>query len=125
LKHRAFIPDIDERVETMEVPCVTFESLCRKHGLEDLDVLQIDTEGYDFEIIRSIDLGRYAPLMLIYEDMHLDADTRVACTELLAGYGYEGVPNGLDVLCLRVPALTARDEGLRRAFRRARRRAAA
>ena len=121
LKHRQFIPDIDDRIQAMDVPCLTFDSLCRKHGLETVDVVQIDTEGYDFEIIRTIDFDRHAPLMLIYEDMHLDAATRAACTAHLARHGYRGVQNGMDVLCLRMPALTGRDRQVRRAFRLARR----
>ena len=33
LAHRRFIPDIDSRVVETEVPCVTFETLCRRNGV--------------------------------------------------------------------------------------------
>jgi FkbM family methyltransferase len=45
-------PDLDDRIVTTEVPCLSFESLCRRHHVERLDLLVVDTEGYDFEILK-------------------------------------------------------------------------
>lgn len=38
-----------------EVPCVTLNSLARKHSLEHIDFLSIDTEGGELEILEAVD----------------------------------------------------------------------
>src|SRR5260370_28265805 len=59
-----WIPDIEDRVSTMEVPCVTFAGLCDRYGVGHIDLVQIDTEGYDYEIIKLIDLDRLQPKII-------------------------------------------------------------
>jgi len=43
---------------SIEAPSMTFEKLCDKYRLTDIQFLQIDTEGYDSEIIKSIDFSK-------------------------------------------------------------------
>jgi FkbM family methyltransferase len=101
LTHRDEIPDIDRRIMEAEVPSLTFESLCRRHSVERLDLILIDTEGYDFQIIRTIDLDRHRPRLLIYEHFHLGPDDRTACRRHLEGFGYATMEEGFDTFCLR------------------------
>jgi FkbM family methyltransferase len=51
--HARDIPDVDRRVVQTEVPVLALESLCRRHEVERMDLLVIDTEGYDHEILKS------------------------------------------------------------------------
>jgi FkbM family methyltransferase len=44
------------------VQCWTFDELLG-HGLEHVDLLQIDAEGYDYEILRTIDFSRLRPAL--------------------------------------------------------------
>ncbi len=53
-----------------------------------IDLLQIDAEGMDYRIIRSIDFQRIRPAVIRYEHMVLRERDRNACLELLAGHGY-------------------------------------
>ena len=46
LGHGRRIPDIERLLVTTEVPCLTFASLCETHGVDKVDLLLIDTEGY-------------------------------------------------------------------------------
>jgi FkbM family methyltransferase len=107
LSHREHIPDIEERLQEAPVPCLTFEALCRKHGLERLDLVHVDTEGYDFEIIKLIDLDRWAPTVLLFEHKHLSPEDRAACVAHLEGHGYDLLADDTDTLCLRRAALDA------------------
>jgi len=50
------------------VPSLTFMDLLSKHGIRSVDVLCIDAEGYDGEIVESIDFGKCRPLVIIYEE---------------------------------------------------------
>jgi len=100
LMHRPHIPDIDDRIVSVEVPCVTFESLCARHGIDRLDLILIDTEGYDWEIIRRIDLATWKPRLLVYEHYHLDQADREACRAHLSEAGYQLLEEHFDTFCL-------------------------
>jgi len=56
-----------------EVNCSTIERLLQKHHFEYLDLLQIDTEGYDFEIIKTIDFNTLKPKIISFESEHLSS----------------------------------------------------
>lgn len=116
-KHRRAIPDFDSRLRVLEVECVTFEALCRKHGLERVDLIQIDTEGHDFEILKLVDLPRLKPRLLMYEHLHLDDATRRACSGHLARHGYEQLADAANTVCLRVAGAVPRDGRLLRVWR--------
>jgi FkbM family methyltransferase len=102
LKHINFIPDIEDRLVCTNVDCITFEELCRRNEVESLDILQIDTEGYDFEIIKMIDFERLAPTLLIYEHHHFDEETDRECRQFLRGKCYDLFKEGMDTWCLKV-----------------------
>jgi FkbM family methyltransferase len=100
LGHRGFIPDVEERLVEASVPCLTFESLCGKHLVEQLDLLLIDVEGYDAEIVRTIDLTRRHPRLLVYEHYHLSEADRHECVRIVEAAGYETLAEGFDTWCL-------------------------
>ncbi len=100
--HAAHIPDIESRIVSSEVTALTFESLCRRNRVERVDLLLIDTEGHDWQILRSIDLDRHRPRLVIYEHYHLSARDRAAAREHLARHGYETMEEGFDTFCLDV-----------------------
>jgi FkbM family methyltransferase len=117
LSHVTVIPDVADRMATLEVPCWTFETLCQNMDLGRIDVIQIDTEGYDFEVIKLVDLQRHVPLLVMYESLHLSAADRAACTSLLEAHGYQSLCDGMDTVCLRT-ALFEQSPRLRRLWRR-------
>jgi len=51
---------------------ITFNTLCEQHGVTEIDYLQIDTEGFDSEIIRMIDLTKYRIRVIRYEEWGFD-----------------------------------------------------
>jgi FkbM family methyltransferase len=112
--HTRDIPDVEHRIVQTDVPVLTFESLCRRHDVERMDLLVIDTEGYDHEILKTIELERHHPRLVIYEHYHLPAAGRPACRELLRDAGYETMEEGFDTYCLD----TGTDDGLTREWRR-------
>lgn len=50
------------------VPGMRFMTLCEKHGITDINYLQIDTEGYDAEIIKMIDFSKVNIDVIVYEN---------------------------------------------------------
>jgi FkbM family methyltransferase len=73
LKHDGFIPHIADYIEQTKVPCITFDTLFQKIPLPRVDLLQVDTEGYDAEILRLFDIKRRRPRIIQFEHRHLSA----------------------------------------------------
>ncbi|HET9733607.1 MAG TPA: FkbM family methyltransferase [Acidimicrobiales bacterium] len=117
LKHSEFIPDIAERISSVEVPCSTFESICARHSVARIDLIQIDTEGYDFEVIKLIDLERYRPKLVMFEHLHLGPDDLQSCLGRLRSNGYEDLSDTMDTVCLRVDDLGPEQRSLLRLWR--------
>lgn len=65
------IDKVDEMIITVDVPVLTIESLIKKLDAKNIDIITIDTEGYDFEIIKTIDFKFIKPLIILYEHRHL------------------------------------------------------
>ena len=116
LAHRRHIPDIGERIVRSEVPCLAFESLCRRHDVTTVDLLVVDAEGYDAEILRHIDFSARRPRLVVYEHFHLEPDDRSACRSALEYHGYETMEEGFDTWCL----IASPDDDLTRLWRRLR-----
>ena len=116
LRHLRDIPDLERRLVRQTVPCLTFESLCREYGVDRLDLVLSDTEGYDAQIVRGIDLSRHHPRLLIYEHYHLPADERAACRAHVERCDYATMEEGFDTFCLDLSV----DDRLTRAWRRLR-----
>lgn len=86
-------------MDARQVPCWTFERLLREANAPDhIDLLQIDAEGFDFEIIRSIDFAQVKPAIIHFEHMVLSQADRNACLELLAAHGYRFMLEDSDTL---------------------------
>jgi FkbM family methyltransferase len=117
--HTGLIPDIEDRIVSTDVPCLTFDTLCRKHDIQRVDVVQIDTEGYDLEVLELIDFGRYQPQLVMYEHVHLEQHSKQRARELLQSRGYEVVADEMDTLGVRRSLLDG-ERRMRRTWRKAR-----
>jgi len=81
-------PDPDAVMEAFEVRAVTFEQLPAEHGMTGLDVLQIDTEGFDAEIIRMIPFPKLRPTIINFEILNLSKGDIESVYTLLMDQGY-------------------------------------
>ena len=90
---------------------MTFNTLCKKHGIDHVHYLQIDTEGYDSEIIKSIDFDKIKIDIIKYEDWSFPEDCFSRYGEDRKKYGVNGMRDVKALLESRGYALTteARD----------------
>ena len=95
LKQRDRIEDIDKRLITEKIKVLTLKSLLEKHNVHKIDFLQIDTEGYDYHILKQIPFDKIKPSMIIFEDRHLTKERKDYCQKLLIQNGYT-IIRGLD-----------------------------
>ncbi len=89
LKHRSSIPEIDSLLVEERVPTIRLDSLLARHGVSRIDFLVIDTEGHDFEVLRTLDFARFAPTLLMFEHQHLSEGDKQAAFALLETAGYD------------------------------------
>ena len=81
------------------VECEPLSSILMRHSLEDIDVLQIDAEGSDWIILKT--LGRMRPPVINIEWAHLNDQNRMECTEWMESNGYTHYLNRMDCLMIR------------------------
>lgn len=101
LKHEDSIPHLRERIRTITVPCSTFSAICEKHQIDALDLIHIDTEGFDYEVLRQIDFDALHPKVVLFEHKHLTREDIKDALGLMAEKGYLTARTGDDFLCVR------------------------
>ncbi len=86
-----------------EVPALTFASLLAQNGIEDFDLLHLDTEGHDGVILRQVDLARFRPAVVMFEHCHLSRADRRQCWQRLNDAGYRVSKSYMDTLAILRP----------------------
>lgn len=72
-----------------EVQCINFPTLLDEFDVKKVDLLHIDTEGFDYEVIKLFDFSKMKPGVIAFEHTHLSADDYEACKTLLKKTGYQ------------------------------------
>jgi FkbM family methyltransferase len=72
-----------------QVSCRSFNYLLNKYNVKTIDLLHIDTEGYDYEIIKMVPFDRVKPNMIFYESEHLSPPDKLSCEKMLTANGYK------------------------------------
>ena len=78
---------------------ITFDTLVKKYEIKKIDVLQIDTEGYDLIILEQI-IPRFLPKYIKVEHRHLKYGDKTKMKKLLGNYGYKYETVYLDYICI-------------------------
>jgi FkbM family methyltransferase len=118
IKEGAPLPeDKAKYITEEEVECISTRSLIKKYGLEKIDWLQIDTEGFDFEIIKMFNIEVTRPEVIVYENLHFNTEQQIECLDFLYKNGYLCRTFGPNTLAMRKPAagfeyyFSPRDQG--------------
>ncbi|MBC7367684.1 MAG: FkbM family methyltransferase [Undibacterium sp.] len=85
------------RLVSEPVQCLPFPRLLARHRVTKIDLLQIDTEGFDFEIIKMLDFAQCPPAIIHFEHRHLSRTEYAACLRLLSAHGYWHIEKEFDV----------------------------
>ena len=94
--------NVDEMIVADEVPTISPETLLKEFGNEGFDLLAIDTEGFDFEILKMLDLSRISPRVILYEEAILGEKTAGECRAYLEKHGYSCRTIRKDVLAVKI-----------------------
>ena len=88
------------KMKAEKLNCVMLTSLIEKYNYYNLDFLYIDVEGYDFEIIKSIDFSILKPQLIYYEHRHLSREDKEDSKRFLAEKGYDIIAGEFDNLAI-------------------------
>lgn len=92
------------------VQCVTFNELLKDHDVSHIDLLQVDTEGYDAEILLDIDLAVTHPCIIRFEhglaDGIMNRETFSRVVEVLHKNDYAVVAEEYDATAYQLKLLT-------------------
>ena len=83
--------------ETM-VTGLTLTGLLEKNGVGNFDFLHIDTEGYDWKILKQLDLKRWKPRVILFEHKHLSREEMAEARAFLRPF-YQIVKLRSDTFC--------------------------
>lgn len=98
LKHRNEIPQIESLIVEESVECKTIMNLINETGLNKIDLIHIDTEGFDFEVIKLIPFSEITPSIIIYEHKHLTQNDKAASIDLLKKFNYHITETNEDII---------------------------
>lgn len=99
---RISVPDDKSTWITSElIKTDTLSNLITKHkiDIQKIDMLAIDTEGFDFEILKSIDFTVLKPKVVIYEYTHLNEQKLKDSQDYMMDHGYQIDIAESDVIC--------------------------
>ena len=87
-------------IEEMEINCLSLEQLFAKNEITTLDVFHIDAEGYDWKILSQLDLNKYQPQIILFENLNLEPTEKQASIDFLKD-DYYIFAFRIDFLCVR------------------------
>jgi FkbM family methyltransferase len=87
-------------IET-DIECVGLRDVLRRNGAKKIDLLHIDTEGYDYHVLRQVDFLESAPRVILLEHRHLSKRDKKSTVTLLKRNRYRMYDCGSDYLAIR------------------------
>jgi hypothetical protein len=70
--HKKRFQITENDIEEIDVKILVFNDLVEKYNINEIEYLFIDTEGYDYQIIKSIDFNEIKINKVKFEYKHLD-----------------------------------------------------
>lgn len=88
-------------IEEVKVKCETFANFIKINSVSNIDLLLIDTEGYDYQILMSIDFDCVKPKIIRFEhgvrDSLMSQEQLMKVCNHLNGFGYQIIAESYDI----------------------------
>ncbi len=89
LSHSWYMPNLEKFIVGQKVKAINVETLIKKYTEGKVDMIFIDTEGYDFEILKQFDLKNLRPSVVYYEHKHLSLADKNKSWAMITEQGYK------------------------------------
>jgi FkbM family methyltransferase len=98
IKH--FDVDVEEFIREKEIVVSPLSNILRRRGFVASVFLQIDVEGFDYEVLKSLNFRKSRPDMILVEHKHLSASDLLLMQKLLKSKRYLLLNTGKDLVAL-------------------------
>jgi FkbM family methyltransferase len=89
----------ERHIQEISISVITVTELFARHpDINGASIVVIDTEGHDFEVLRSVLEAGIVPRLIIYEHKHLSVEDQVECRSSLSGLNYHLISGGDDTI---------------------------
>ena len=93
-------PDHRTYIREHSATTMPLRDVLAERGITRVDLLQIDTEGFDYEVLKTFPFETSPPKIVVFEHCHLSSSDRQAAKQLLQGFDYRIEPWGKDYVCV-------------------------
>lgn len=100
MENRRLPGRIEDYIDETVVKTVSFHEVLQTLGLERVDLLQIDAEGFDAQIIDMFPFEDVLPTFINFEHLHLQEEESTRILSVLAERGYNCLRQGSDTFCV-------------------------
>lgn len=73
---------------TVNVSALSFARMLSKFDIRNVHVILIDTESYDYKVLKQVPLSRMKPSIIIWEHVHIAKEEQAAALEYVRSYCY-------------------------------------
>jgi FkbM family methyltransferase len=92
-------------IREMDVTVLPLAEVLRSRGVRECHLLHVDTEGHDYEVLRTLDFSVVKPLVIFVEHDHLASGEKRGLVRLLQRHGYDVRDCGRDYVAFGRPTL--------------------
>ena len=80
---------IEPYIIEQAVQCLPLERIIERNNVTAIDLLHIDTEGFDYKVLSQFDFKKHRPAVVLYEHDNLSPEELSKAQALLRGHGYQ------------------------------------
>jgi FkbM family methyltransferase len=88
--------NLDKRITAEPMPVISFDDLLQRNNFLNVDLLHIDTEGFDYKILRSIDFTEHDIRIVLFEGEWMTQSELREVIQHLRGNQYRIFRSGID-----------------------------
>jgi len=79
---------VEDFLDIRKVPVLTFNELCEKNDIDHVDFIQLDIEGLDWQVLKTVDIKKYNPTVINIETQCLSKEGHNEVEKFLTDHGY-------------------------------------
>ena len=89
------------KLDTKEVKAMPLMDIIEKSKFKIIDLLQIDTEGFDYEVLKMFNFQVFKPVLVQFEYIHLSKNDYENSINLLFSNGYTTIKKKNDIIAIK------------------------
>ena len=97
----ADLPDAASYITSVDVPCRNLDEIVAESGLQRVDIIVVDVEGYDHEVVSRIRFDEWQTHTVVFEYKHIPGPILDDLKSLLQQHGFSMKQDHEDILAYR------------------------